>query len=96
MQQVSVSVLSDAECRASLSGSRLSYADSTICGVPKLDSCQVDVGSALACADSSGRYVLKGVYSSETNCNSPNQITAFTKPDLQWIRQNLNKRPHPY
>jgi hypothetical protein len=91
MQQVSISPLTQSECQAQLTNSRLGYSDSTICGVPELDSCQVDVGSALACPDRNGRYFLKGVYSSETGCSSQNQIVAFTKPDLQWIKELKDK-----
>jgi hypothetical protein len=88
MQQVSISTLSQAECQAQLANSRVAYSNSIICGVPSLDSCQVDVGSALACPDQNGRYILKGVYSTETGCNSnPNQIVAFSKADLQWIKE---------
>ena len=80
-------MLPQADCQAKLQASSLGYYDSLICGISQADSCQVDVGSALACADRSGRYSLKGVYSAETDCNSPNQVVAFTHTDLQWIRE---------
>jgi len=89
MQHTAVSVLPQADCQSKLQASRVGYADSLICGVTQQDACQVDVGSALACADRSGRYTLKGVYATETECSSPNQVVAFTKADLQWIRDIL-------
>ncbi|CAO1376414.1 unnamed protein product [Diamesa serratosioi] len=87
MHSIPISVLPQADCQAKLQASSLGYYDSLICGISQSDSCQVDVGSALACADRSGRYSLKGVYSAETDCNSPNQVVAFTHTDLQWIRE---------
>lgn len=89
MQHTQVSPLSQNDCQSKLSASRLGYKDSLLCGVTQQDACQVDIGSALACADRSGRYHLKGVYSSETNCGESNQVVAYTKTDLQWIRDFL-------
>jgi len=85
MQHVKVSVLPQADCQSRLQSTKLGYTNSVLCGVTQYDACQVDNGSALACADSSGHYVLKGIYSTETACENPNQIVAFTKTDLQWI-----------
>lgn len=62
---------------------------SSICGHTKIDSCLVDTGSALACQRSTGDYVLKGIYSTETGCNSDSQILTFTKID-QWVRNAIN------
>lgn len=89
MQYTRVSVLPQADCQAQLQSSRLSYTDSLVCGATQEDACEVDSGSALACADSSGRYTLKGVYSTETGCNEPNQVVAYTRIDLQWVRETL-------
>lgn len=96
MQHTAVSVLPQSDCQSQLQGSRLSYTDSLVCGVTQQDACEVDIGSALACADRSGRYTLKGVYSSETGCNQPNQIVAYTRTDVQWIRDVLRSTARPY
>ncbi|XP_070506549.1 inactive serine protease scarface-like isoform X2 [Chironomus tepperi] len=85
MQHVQVSVLPQADCQAQLQSTKLGYSNSVLCGVTQYDACQVDNGSALACTDGSGSYVLKGIYSTETACENPNQIVAFTRTDLQWI-----------
>lgn len=89
MQHTRVSVLPQADCQAQLESSRLGYTNSLICGATQEDACEVDVGSALACANSSGRFTLKGVYSSETGCKEPNQVVAYTRTDLQWVRDTL-------
>jgi hypothetical protein len=86
MQHTAVSAMPQGDCQSRLGASRLAYTDSLICGISQYDSCEADVGSALACADRSGRYTLKGVYSSETECNNPNQVVAFTRADNKWIR----------
>lgn len=96
MQHTPVSVLAENDCHSRLQGSRLSYTDSFVCGVTQQNACEVDIGSALACADSSGRYTLKGVYSSETACNDPNQVVAYTRTDVQWIRDVLRNTARPY
>ncbi|CRK90423.1 CLUMA_CG004152, isoform A [Clunio marinus] len=89
MQHTQVSVLPQDECQSRLESSQLEFKSSLVCGVTQQDACQVDPGSALACADSSGRYHLKGVYSTETGCNNPNQVVAYTRTDLQWVREIL-------
>ena len=88
MHSVPVSVLPPNQCQSSLANSRLTFSDSTICGIPRADSCEADVGSALACPDKTGRYVMKGVYSGETGCGTQDQVTAFTKIDAQWVRDS--------
>lgn len=89
MQHTPVSVLPPADCQSKLEASRLGFTDSLVCGVSQQDACEVDSGSALACANRSGRYSLKGVYSSETGCNESNQVIAFNRIDLQWIRNHI-------
>lgn len=89
MQHTSVSVLPQADCKSKIEASQLGYTNSLVCGVTQYDACEVDVGSALACADRSGRYTLKGVYSTETGCNVQNQVVAYTRTDLQWVRSIL-------
>lgn len=94
MQHTAVSPLSQGECQSRLSASQLGYTNSVVCGVTQQDVCQVDPGSALACADASGRYVFKGVLSADTGCNQPNQVAAYNRADLQWIKNQLsNSRP---
>lgn len=63
---------------------------SSLCGHTRIDACQVDPGSALACQRPSGDYVLKGVYSTETACNTESQLVTFTKVDTQWIKSAMN------
>lgn len=91
MQHTPVSALPDSECQARLQSTHLGYTNSLICGITQQDACEVDSGSALACADRSGRYTLKGVYSAETGCNESNQVVAYTRTDLQWIRSFLQR-----
>lgn len=94
MQHVKVSILPQADCQSRLESSSLGASNSVICGVTQYDACQVDNGSALACADRNGRFVLRGVYSTETDCENPNQIVAFTRTDLQWIHSVLRNPTH--
>lgn len=94
MQHVNVSVLPQSDCQSRLQSTKLGYSDSVYCGVTQYDACQVDNGSALACADRSGQYVLKGVYSTESDCENPNQIVAFTRMDLQWIKEVFRNPSH--
>lgn len=94
MQQMSISLLSEAESQSQLQ--RNGFApESHICGRPSGDACEVDVGSALACADTSGTYYLKGVYSADNGCNRPDQIVSFSNIDVQWIKQAL-KNPNQF
>lgn len=63
---------------------------SSLCGHTRIDACQVDPGSALACQRPSGDFVLKGVYSTETACNTESQLVTFTRVDTQWIKSTMN------
>lgn len=96
MQYTAVAPLPQADCQSKLEASKIGYTNSLICGVTQQDACQVDIGSALACANRSGRYTLKGVYASETSCGEPNQVVAYTKTDLQWIRGILRSARPTY
>lgn len=89
MNQVPVQELSQNECSSALSGYGYNAQSSTCCRAKGTDGCLADVGSALACRTPGGQYVLRGVYSTETECNSPNQLVTFAKMDTQWIRQSL-------
>uniref|UniRef100_A0AAG5DIH9 Peptidase S1 domain-containing protein n=1 Tax=Anopheles atroparvus TaxID=41427 RepID=A0AAG5DIH9_ANOAO len=94
MQQMPISLLSEAESQSQLQANGFSP-ESHICGRPSGDACEVDVGSALACADTSGTYYLKGVYSADNGCNRPDQIVSFSNIDVQWIKQAL-KNPNQF
>ncbi|XP_058062365.1 inactive serine protease scarface isoform X2 [Anopheles bellator] len=94
MQQTPISLLSEAESQSQLQANGFTP-ESHIAGRPTGDACEVDVGSALACADTSGTYYLKGVYSSENGCNRPDQIVSFSNIDVQWIKQAL-KNPSQF
>lgn len=63
---------------------------SSLCGHTRIDACQIDPGSALACQRPSGDFVLRGVYSTETACNTESQLVTFTKVDTQWIKSTMN------
>lgn len=86
MQHTPVSPLSEGECQSRLTSAQVNFVESVVCGTPQYDVCQVDPGSALACADASGRYVFKGVLSADTGCN---QLAVYNKADLQWIKSFL-------
>lgn len=92
MNQVPMQELNQNECSAALSGYGYNAQTSTCCRSKGADACLADVGSALACRMPTGNYVLRGVYSTETECNnSPNQLVTFAKMDTAWVRQSLNK-----
>lgn len=90
MNQVPVKELSQNECSSALSGYGYNAQSSTCCRSSKgADACLADVGSALACRTPGGNYVLRGVYSTETECNNPNQLVTFAKMDIGWVRQAI-------
>lgn len=74
------------QCQASLNGFNPTC---SVCGTPKADACEADVGSALACEKGNGQYYLKGIYSTENGCGNPNQLITFTKPDTEWMKQAM-------
>lgn len=80
-----ISPLAQSECEAAL-GPKGFNAAGAICGRPSIDACEVDVGSALACQMGNGKYLLKGIFSKENGCNSPNPIITFAKMDAKWIK----------
>ncbi|XP_059611208.1 inactive serine protease scarface [Phlebotomus argentipes] len=95
MHSLPVTLLSDGECQAALSGYGFN-SQTGVCGRPRADACEVDVGSALACSNGKGGYVLRGVYSTETECASSNQVVSFARVDTQWLRQALSSpQPQP-
>lgn len=94
MRQMPISLLSESESQRQAQANGFT-AESHICGRPAADACDVDIGSALACADTSGTYYLKGVYSSDNGCGRPDQIASFSTIDVQWIKQAL-KNPNQF
>ncbi|XP_055592958.1 inactive serine protease scarface-like isoform X3 [Uranotaenia lowii] len=94
MRYMPISLLSESESQRQLQTNGFA-AESHICGRPAADACDVDIGSALACADTSGTYYLKGVYSQDNGCGRPDQIVSFSNIDVQWIKQVL-KNPNQF
>lgn len=88
MHYMPISLLSETESQSQLQANGFTP-ESHICGRPAADACEVDIGSALACADTSGSYFLKGVYSSDNGCNRPDQIVSFSNIDVEWIKQAM-------
>lgn len=70
------------ECQSSLGSFN---SNSAVCGSAQGNPCDVDNGSALACTRGNGRYLLKGIYSTESGCG-PNQVMKFTKMDVNFIK----------
>lgn len=91
MNQVPMQELSQNECSSALSGYGYNAQASTCCRSSQgADACLADVGSALACRTPSGNYVLRGVYSSETECSAnPGQLVTFASMDSQWVREAI-------
>lgn len=89
MQYTEVYPMSEGQCSQYLP----SYNSAcSVCGQTKIDACQVDPGSALACQGPNGNYVIKGIYSTESDCGSQNQLVTFTKIDTNWVKSALNPR----
>lgn len=79
---IQINPLSPGECQASLPGHN---PNSATCGRAQDNICDADVGSALACHNGNGQYLLKGIYSGETGCGS-NQVAKFAKMDANWVQ----------
>ncbi|XP_055541224.1 uncharacterized protein LOC129727421 isoform X2 [Wyeomyia smithii] len=94
MHYMPISLLSESESQRQLTANGFTP-ESHVCGRPTADACDADIGSALACADTSGTYYLKGIYSSDNGCGRPDQIVSFTNIDVQWIKQAL-KNPNQF
>ncbi|XP_063836491.1 uncharacterized protein LOC135085654 [Ostrinia nubilalis] len=92
MHSLNVSLLNPGECQAKLSSDYPHLLeqydqDSCACGQPLNpvnNICKVDIGSALACTTDNSHYVLRGLYSWDSGCQTGNQIAAFYKFDLEW------------
>ncbi|KAJ0183014.1 hypothetical protein K1T71_000990 [Dendrolimus kikuchii] len=97
MHAINVSLLNPGECQSKLSSDYphlLEYYDSEscVCGQPTnpINSiCKVDIGSALACTTGDSHFVLRGVYSWDSDCQIGNQIAAFYKFDIEWYEWAL-------
>lgn len=87
MHQIPISPINNQECAQTVPGFNPS---TSVCGRPQTDACEADVGTALACQNGNGNYLLKGIYSTETQCNSPNQVVTFAKMDVKWIKDNMH------
>lgn len=74
--------MTSGECQASLGSFN---PNSAVCGRAQGNPCDVDNGSALACTRGNGRYLLKGIYSTESGCG-PSQVMKFTKMDVNFIK----------
>ncbi|KAL1489415.1 hypothetical protein ABEB36_014313 [Hypothenemus hampei] len=65
------------------------YNTNTLCGFSSIDQCKIDYGSALACADETGRYTLSGVFAWDTGCRQQGQVGGYVAPDVEWIENIL-------
>lgn len=77
---MAVSPVSQQECQATFNNNP----NTAVCGRAQGNACDVDNGSALVCTRGNGKFVLKGIYSTETGCG-PNQLMKFTKMDLPFL-----------
>ncbi|KAL0809431.1 hypothetical protein ABMA28_011611 [Loxostege sticticalis] len=92
MHSVNISLLNPGECQAKLSSDyphllEQYEQESCACGQPlnpNNNVCKVDIGSALACTTDNTHYVLRGLYSWDSGCQTGNQLAAFYKFDLEW------------
>ncbi|XP_071524797.1 trypsin-1-like [Panulirus ornatus] len=90
LQQVTVPIVSDAECRDAYGQNEID--DSMICaGVPEggKDSCQGDSGGPLACSDTGSLY-LAGIVSWGYGCARPNYPGVYCEVAyfVDWIKAN--------
>lgn len=79
---LAINPMTSGECQSSLNSFN---PNSAVCGRAQGNPCDVDNGSALACTRGNGRYLLKGIYSTESGCG-PNQVMKFTKMDVDFIK----------
>ncbi|XP_050310939.1 nascent polypeptide-associated complex subunit alpha, muscle-specific form-like isoform X3 [Anthonomus grandis grandis] len=89
MHKIDVNVMEVAQCQQVLNEHFTNmvpnYNTNTLCGFSNTDQCKVDYGSAMACADESGRYTLSGIYTWDTGCKQQGQIGGYVAPDVDWI-----------
>ncbi|CAK1592827.1 unnamed protein product [Parnassius mnemosyne] len=92
MHSINVSLIEPTQCEAKIQQNYPHLLDnydqeSCICGEPSNplnNICRVDIGSALACTTGDGYFVLQGVYSWDSGCQTGNQLAAFYKFDIEW------------
>ncbi|XP_022824038.1 uncharacterized protein LOC111354734 [Spodoptera litura] len=92
MHSMNVSLLNPGECESKITQDYphlLEHYDqeSCVCGQPTNPAnniCKVDIGSALACTTGDNHYVLRGIYSWDSGCQTGNQLASFYKFDLEW------------
>ncbi|XP_047038564.1 uncharacterized protein LOC124643605 isoform X1 [Helicoverpa zea] len=92
MHSLNVSLLNPGECEAKINQDyphllEQYNQDSCVCGQPTNPAnniCKVDIGSALACTTGDNHFVLRGIYSWDSGCQTGNQLASFYKFDLEW------------
>uniref|UniRef100_A0A2H1VC53 SFRICE_015187 n=1 Tax=Spodoptera frugiperda TaxID=7108 RepID=A0A2H1VC53_SPOFR len=92
MHSMNVSLLNPGECESKITQDYPHLLehysqDSCVCGQPTNPAnniCKVDIGSALACTTGDNHYVLRGIYSWDSGCQTGNQLASFYKFDLEW------------
>ena len=89
MHSIPINPLAQPDCQSQINGFN---PQTSVCGQPQVDACQADVGSALACNNGNGNYLLKGIYSTENQCNSPQQVVTFAKMDVQWLKSAMGSK----
>lgn len=88
---LAINPLDAGECQSSLGSFNPSTA---VCARAQGNPCDVDNGSALACTRGNGRYLLKGIFSTESGCG-PNQVMKFTKMDVDFIKSGSSQKSLP-
>lgn len=88
---LAINPLNSDECQSSLGSFN---PNSAVCGRAQGNPCDVDNGSALACTRGNGRYLLKGIFSTESGCG-PNQVMKFTKMDVDFIKNGSSQKSLP-
>ncbi|XP_041971163.1 uncharacterized protein LOC121727397 [Aricia agestis] len=95
MHDLNVTLIRPEECKARINKyypefEKYFNKESSVCAEPAnplSNICSVDIGSALACPNKDGHYVLRGIYSWDSGCEQlGNQIGAFYKFDLEWYQ----------
>ncbi|XP_049824987.1 uncharacterized protein LOC109605766 isoform X2 [Aethina tumida] len=95
MHAIDVKIMDSQQCEQTLkekfAESVQHYSPNTLCGFSNIDQCKVDYGSALACDNGNGHYVLSGIYGWDTGCKQEGQIGGYVAPDVEWIQGCLSK-----
>jgi len=85
-----VEILDEKNCTLA-AGIRNYNPDVSICAKSSTDACEFDFGSALACRKSptSNEFVLKGIYTHNTGCQSWKPTLVFSRNNPDWIKSVL-------